>query len=147
MSLLTLNILSTIPVAAASESQSSYTKTYNKLKRINNNISHELYSKQVTDKKAHLDPNFAWTKFIKSIKYLKNNQVEVYVNDNFTKLKENARMNVIDNAQMFSLRIIDDIKSPSEETYIKGLATIIFCDGNYIGRSKFMSHKDFIWNR
>jgi len=28
-----------------------------------------------------------------------------------------------------------------------GLATIIFCDGGYVGRSKYLDNKEFTWNK
>ncbi|PMD72242.1 hypothetical protein [Companilactobacillus nuruki] len=139
ISLLPTTLISPTRVQANTENR--YTKHYNELKKINQTISQKLYDKQMTSKTEK------WAKSIKGIKYLQNNQIEVYVTSKFKKLKLNNRQDIIDQVQLFSLRTIDHFKEFDSSTYLDGLSTIIFCDGSYIGKSKFLNNKDFTWNQ
>ena len=144
---LILSLGSTAPpviVQAADQNMSRSNKAYQRLKRINHTLSQQLYAKQTDSKK---DTDFEWTKFIKNIKYLKNNQLEVYVNDNFKKESEKNRADIIEKVQLFSLRIVDNYRDSNPDDYINGLAAIVFYNGSCIGHSRFLSNKNFIWNK
>lgn len=130
------------------EQEDSSSKTYNKLKKINQTLSSQLYEKQgyLTNDNHSNDTNTDWLPFVKNIKYLKNNQLEIYVTSNFKKLKKSHRQEILLNAQSFTLRTIDKLKDFSQKDYMDGFSSLIFCNGDYLGRSKFLSNKDFIWH-
>jgi len=133
----------TTVVEAEANHEIKFVKAYNKLRKINQRLSHKLYEQQQNETKNSDD----WFKFVKNIKFLKNNQVELYVTSSFKKLKSSQRENVVNQAQLFTLRIADELKGFDQTTYMDGLATIIFCDGGYVGRSKYLDNKEFTWNK
>ncbi|MFC6177171.1 hypothetical protein ACFQAV_09980 [Companilactobacillus huachuanensis] len=133
----------TTTVKADTNHEVKLVKAYNKLRKINQKLSHQLYEQQQIEAN---DSNH-WSKFVKNIKFLNNNQVEVYVTSSFKKLKSTQRENIVNQAQLFTLRIADSWKNFDKTTYMDGLATIIFCDGGYVGRSKYLDNKEFTWNK
>ncbi|ALB29031.1 hypothetical protein [Companilactobacillus heilongjiangensis] len=133
----------TTVVEAQANHEIKFVKTYNKLRKINQKLSHKLYEEQQANTKSSED----WAKFVKNIKFLKNNQVELYVTSSFKELKSSQRENIVNQAQLFTLRIADSWKDFGQTTYMDGLATIIFCDGGYVGRSKYLDNKEFTWNK
>ena len=133
----------TIQVTTTVRAETKFTKNYNKISKINRNLTQKLYVRQHSDEKDSND----WSKFVKNVKFLRNNQVEVYVNPNFKKLKTTQRQDVVNQAQLFTLRIADDVKNFDGSAYVDGLASIIFCDGSYLGRSNYLDNKNFNWNK
>ncbi|GEO56881.1 hypothetical protein LBO01_00100 [Companilactobacillus paralimentarius] len=87
-----------------------------------------------------------WSTFIKRINYLKNDQIEVYVTDEFKTLSHKKRAQIIESVQQLALSYLDDFKAVTPSKYSEGLAVTVFCGGNQFGRSLFLDNKDFKWN-
>jgi len=102
---------------------------------INNSISHQLFK----------DDKQVWTKFIRKINYLKNNQLEIYVTTDFKNLSHDKRDEIISRVQQLSLISIEKFKGVSLTRHITGLPANIFCDSNFIGRTEFLNSKDLDW--
>lgn len=127
----------TVLAQTDNKTETRINKEDSKLRKVNQTLSRKLYTKH----QAHHD----WSKFIKNLRLLKNNQIEIYVNSNFLKLKEQQRQDIINQAQLFTIRTTDYFKDFDQAAYLEGLPTITFCNGNYLGRSKYLNNKEFIW--
>lgn len=132
----------TFTVQAATTNEKS-DPVYGKLKKINQSLSQQLYDLKLQQKKDHEK----WSQFIKSIHYLQNKQVEIYVTESFNNLSAKKKHTIVSEAQLFTIRIADKIKNFDQRTYMDGLAVVVFCNGNYIGRSKYLENKDFTWKQ
>lgn len=151
-----------IPVMAATDTSDHYDelraeKFFNKIKGFNERLNKYLTdekelaihrfkanSKSTVNKSGNL--KIYWSTFIKRINYLKNDQIEVYVTDEFKALSHKKRAQIIESIQQLVLSYLDDFKAVTPTRYSEGLSAIIFCDGNYFGRSLFLDNKDFKWN-
>lgn len=150
------------PVIAAKDTTDHYDefraqRFFNKIKKFNEKLNKRLNnktelaihkfkadSKSTARKSGNL--KIYWTTFIKRINYLKNDQIEVYVTDEFKTLPHRKRVQIIESVQQLALSYLDDFKAVTPSRYSEGLATTVFCDGNYLGRSLFLDNKDFKWN-
>lgn len=124
-------------------------KTYQQLKKINSSLSHKLYDKQLDDtktksKKCPIDTN--WFTFIKNVRYLKNNQLEIYVTESFEKLNQTTRNQVITHVQSFGLHTVDRFKKFDATTYLAGLSAKIYYEDQSIGHSVYLNNKIITWN-
>ncbi|KRO00858.1 hypothetical protein [Companilactobacillus kimchiensis] len=147
---------SSLSVLATGISENKHTKSYNSLKRINYVISERLYNKRglITDNlsnktklKSSKDIADNWSKFIKKINYLKNNQIEIYVTSEFKSLNRKLREKIIIKAQLFSLKTVYEIKKFNQEKFLEGFATAIFCEGVYLGKTEYLNNSNIIWNK
>lgn len=140
---------SSLPLTAVFQNHSvqaatTHEKSYRQLKKINRTIDKKLYQDQFNQ---NVKDKLNWLDYVKSINYLKNDQLEIYVNDAFKKLKKDTRQEVINQAQLFAFTAASEYKSFSEKQYLDKLGALIFCYGDYLGRSEFMNNQDFIWNK
>lgn len=127
-----------------------FNRSYNKLKKINQELLLKLSSEQTNseiNQKHKFNADLDWTKFIKNVRYLKNNQLEIYTNDNFKKLSNSHRQAVINVVQRFSFNIVSDFKNLPETTFTDGLAALIFWNGSCLGQSEYMNNKEFTWKK
>ncbi len=75
----------------------------NKIKKINHTLNKLIYDfKEHPQKQANFEEK-SWINYVKNVNYLKNNQLEIYVNRNFTKLSEKRRENIVATVQRISL--------------------------------------------
>lgn len=146
-----LNILPTKTVLADSVQYRSE-KFLNKVSKFNQALNKKLYKQiksadsptSIEQRGQHL--NHSWFTFINKINYLKNDQLEIYVNDDFKKLSDDKRAQVVDFVQQLTLANLDKIKGVNPITYNQGLSSAVFCDGKFLGRTLFLDHKNFLWN-
>ena len=150
------------PVTAATDTTDHYDefraqRFFNKIKKFNKKLNKHLNSKtelalhrlkvdskSTTRKTENL--KIYWTTFIKRINYLKNDQIEVYVTEEFKILPHKKRVQIIESVQQLVLTYLDNFKAVTPSRYSEGLATTIFCDENHLGRSLFLDNKNFKWN-
>jgi len=88
-----------------------------------------------------------WSAFIKKINYLKNDQLEIYVTSEFRTLPEKDRQEIITRARVISLTCVDKFKGLTQNDYLEGLSSLIFCDGDYLGKTEYLNNSDIIWNK
>lgn len=149
-SLTTINSASFDSVKAASIDDSKLNRSYKKFKKINLALNKDLYEKREkipmksTKSKDNLDTS--WPIFIKNIHYLKNNQLEIYVTDNFKKINANTRQTIINHVQRFSFNAIAEFKNFDEKDYTSPFHAFIFYDGSCLGHSKYLNDDEFVWN-
>jgi hypothetical protein len=129
-----------IAAEASNKSEVRISKAENKLRKANQLLSQKFYTKQQSSHNSR-----DWFKFVKNLRLLKNNQIEIYVNNNFSKLKESQKQDLLNRAQLFVIRTTDQFKDFDQSAYLDGLSAVIFCDGEYLGRSKYLDNKDYVW--
>jgi hypothetical protein len=83
--------------------------------------------------------------YVKNINYLKNNQLEIYVNPNFKKLSDKKREFIVATVQRISLSEVLKVLDISPNDYMEGLSSIIYLDGSRLGRSVFLNTKELKW--
>lgn len=139
LSTVTINPV-TVFAQANNKDEVHISKAETKLRKVNQILSQKFYAKQQAHHNSH-----DWSKFVKNLRLLKNDQIEIYVNSNFLKLKESQKQDLINQVQLFTIRTTDHLKNFSQATYLDGLATVVFCNGEYLGRSKYLENKEYIW--
>lgn len=136
-------------------------KKEDRLKKINIEIRKRLKEDQgfalgQLDENGHPTENgtpnlaFAWSVVVKRIEYENNGNngkgmVKVYVTDSFKGLSTKERDHVALMSQNVAGSIVGESYKFSMEEYRNGLMTLVSCDGNIIGKSKFTDQKEFKW--
>jgi len=101
---------------------------------------------KISDKKIKTSKNY-WANFVQKINYLKNDQLEIYVTSNFKDLSEKNRTEIIDRARLLALTHVGDFKGLTEDEHLEGLSSLIFCEGNLLGKTEYLNHAELIWNK
>lgn len=117
----------------------------NKIKKINHALNKKIYDFREHPQKKNNPEEDSWMIYIKNINYLKNNQLEIYVNPNFKKLSDKKRELIVDTVQRISLSEVLKVLDISSDDYMEGLSSIIYLDGNRLGRSVFLNTKELKW--
>ena len=117
----------------------------NKIKKINHALNKKIYDFREHPQKKNNPEEDSWMIYIKNINYLKNNQLEIYVNPNFKKLSDKKRELIVDTVQRISLSEVLKVLDITSDDYMEGLSSIIYLDGNRLGRSVFLNTKEFKW--
>lgn len=139
------------PISVLANTDSpTHKSSYAKLKDLNSTINQRLFDlREYPHKHDKTAPkcNYHWFKYVTNINYLKNDQLEVYVTPKFQTLSEELRQEIIYHAQIFSLQLAEKNQKISATQYHEGLATIVFCDGNYLGRSHYLYNHELSWKK
>ncbi|MCV3762682.1 hypothetical protein OF389_07150 [Companilactobacillus farciminis] len=116
-----------------------------KIKKINYALNKKIYDFREHPQKQNNTEENSWMTYVKNINYLKNNQLEIYVNSNFKKLNDKKREIIIATVQRISLSEVLNVLDISSNDYMEGLSSIIYLDGNRLGRSVFLNTKELKW--
>lgn len=137
-------------IVLANDTSPAHKSSYTKLKDLNSTLTQKISNlrehPQKYDKIAP-DCKFHWFKYITNINFLKNHQLEIYVTPKFQTLSENARQDVIYHAQMFAFQAAEKSQRLSATQYREGLATVIFCDGEFLGHSQYLHNDELVWKK
>lgn len=143
------------------EAKSSKTKT-EKVKKLNKKINKSMAKSLKEDKgfaNGTLDKNgkptdngtpnseFEWSNYVVKIKMSGKKRVNVHVTTEFAKLSKSDKNNVALKAQNKALIGMSENKHVKDSTYQEGLYTVIYRDGDYVGRSKMSNFKQFKWTK
>lgn len=95
---------------------------------------------------------FAWSVMVKRIEYSgfdnkDSGTVTVYVNNSFKGLSVNEKNQVALKSQNIAIEIVGERYKYSMERYREGVFTRVNCDGDNVGKSGFLNHKEFKWNK
>lgn len=111
----------------------------------NNKINNSLNNKLSKDK-ASSKPQFYYLKNINKIEY-KNNQIHIYVNDEFINLPTNEKNSYIVKIQKMALDTASKFKKVSKELYSSGIYTYIYNSRNkLIGQSNYSQYNQIKWS-
>ena len=117
----------------------------NKIKKINHALNKRIYDfKEHPHKQLNTEEN-SWMTYVKNVNYLKNNQLEIYVNRDFKKLDDKKRETIVTTVQRISLSEVLKVLDISSEDYMEGLSSIIYYDSHCLGRSVFLNTKELKW--
>ncbi|APX73145.1 hypothetical protein M5C72_08635 [Companilactobacillus allii] len=153
ISLITISISSsTINV----EAKASKTKTEKLNKKINKSMAKSIkedkgFADGTLDENGNPTQNgtpnhaFDWANYVVKIKMSGKKRVNVHVTTEFSSLSKSDKNNVALKAQNTALQGMEDHKNVKEETYTEGLYTVLYRDGDYVGRSKMSNFKQFKW--
>lgn len=134
----------------ASDTLTTPKSTHNKLRSLNLTLNQKLFDLREHPKtydKVAPKCKYQWFKYVENINFLKNQQLEIYVTPKFQTLDEGTRKDIVYHAQMFSFQIAEKSQHLSATQYREGLAAIIFCEGNYLGRSQYLHNDEMIWKK
>jgi len=101
---------------------------------------------KVSSKKLFKSKTY-WSAFIKKINYLKNDQLEIYVTSEFKTLSEKDRQEIITRARITSLTCVGKVKGLTQNDYLEGLSSLIFCEGDYLGKTEYLNNSEITWNK
>lgn len=119
---------------------------YNHLSKINHRLNKRLYKLQIEQKDfKDSSKNHKWAEFIRNINYLKNDQIEIYVNDKFKKLNMTSREHILTHVKTFSFETISKFHDFNETDYTEGLNILIYHYNEILGRSEFLNNKELVW--
>ncbi len=95
------------------------------------------------------DQTFKGFTSIKSIKYTKNNQIKVDVNDDIYQLPKARRTLLIQTLQngVYGTLADNNLKKLSEKDIEKGCKTTIYLNGHVIGHSSTNDTRKISWNK
>lgn len=95
------------------------------------------------------DQTFKGFTSIKSIKYTKNNQIKVDVNDDIYQLPKARRTLLIQTLQngVYGTLADNNLKKLSEKDIEKGCKTTVYLNGHVIGQSSTNDTRKISWNK
>jgi len=143
------------------EAKSSKTKT-EKVKKLNKKINKSIASSLKEDKgwaNGTLDENgkpsdngtpnseFEWSSYVVKIKMSGKKRVNVHVTTEFADKTTAEKNSIALKAQNKALIGMSENKHVKDSTYQEGLYTVIYRDGDYVGRSKMSNFKQFKWTK
>jgi len=141
------------------EAKSSKMKT-EKVKKLTKKINKSIASSLKEDKgwaNGTLDENgkptdngtpnseFEWSNYVVKIKMSGKKRVNVHVTTEFSSKTTAEKNNIALKAQNKALIGMSENKHVKDSTYQEGLYTVIYRDGDYVGRSKMSNFKQFKW--
>jgi len=143
------------------EAKSSKMKT-EKVKKLTKKINKSIASSLKEDKgwaNGTLDENgkptdngtpnseFEWSNYVVKIKMSGKKRVNVHVTTEFSSKTTAEKNNIALKAQNKALIGMSENKHVKDSTYQEGLYTVIYRDGDYVGRSKMSNFKQFKWTK